>query len=266
MAFAGANAMVFKIMLTTVVDIGGKEHPLGPTGERIYLNTTSKNAGPVPAAWPTMSPSSARATVSIRPEPEAVIKGHLDAALIKFLTSAPKAGPPSLLGLWHEASSMDYPIHPANLVHAQSYIQALAKKHHANVHVGAIEDATISKANSSKWMARNLDFYCCDIYDNRQCNTVPSTVLDQFQSYCNALTDSGNAVIGVTETNTRCEKRRPYWFAHVWSWLQAQDFGSSDSSCFLTYWNAKGPESGPWKANDTATIDALYAIFEKSSP
>jgi hypothetical protein len=266
MAFAGANAEIFAVMEGTVVDIGGKHTHLHPTGARIYLNTTTTQPGSVPKAWPKLSDSAARTCVSIRPEPISVVKGHLDAALISFLKSAPQHGPPSLLGLWHEASSMNYPIHPANLRLAQSHIQALAKTHHANVKVGAIENATISKGKSAIWMAKNLDFYCCDIYDDRDCNTVPSSQLDQFHGYCDALMDSGKATIGVTETNSRCEKRRPYWFAHVWSWLHSHDFTSSTSSCFLTYWNKNGPESGPWKASDHATIDALYAIFEKSSP
>jgi hypothetical protein len=266
MAFAGANAEIFAVMEKTVVDINGKRHHLGPTGERIYLNTTSTQPGPVPASWPKIADTAARACVSIRPEPVSVVRGHLDDALVTFLKSAPRHGPPSLLGLWHEASTMGYPIHPANLRGAQSHIQALAKKHHANVKVGAIENATISADKSRIWMAKNLDFYCCDIYDDRGCTTVPSAQLDQFHRYCNALMDSRSATIGVTETNSRCPKRRPYWFTHVWSWLQSHGFGSDSSSCFLTYWNPSGPESGPWRPDDRATIDALYGIFEKSSP
>lgn len=264
MAFAGANAGIFDVMLDTVAEIDGKRRQLKPTGARVYLNTTSSQPGPVPKAWPSLKDPSARACVSIRPEPISVVEGHLDAALIAFLTSAP-AGPPSLLGLWHEASSMKYPIHPANLRGAQSHIQALARKHHANVRVGAIENATISAEKSRVWMARNLDFYCCDIYDNRDCNSVPSAQLDQFHRYCDALMDSGSATIGVTETNSRCKQRRPYWFTHVWSWLESHGF-TSGRTCFLTYWNPKGPESGRWLAGDRATIDALYGILEKSAP
>jgi hypothetical protein len=264
MAFAGANAGIFDVMLDTVVEIDGKRHHLKPTGARVYLNAAKPEPGPVPKAWPVLKDASARACVSIRSEPISVVEGHLDAELIAFLKSAPP-GPPSLLGLWHEASSMNYPIHPANLRGAQSHIQKLARNHHANVKVGAIENATISEKKSRIWMARNLDFYCCDIYDNRDCNAVPSAQLDQFHGYCDALMDSGSATIGVTETNSRCEKRRPYWFTHVWSWLHSHGF-TSDQTSFLTYWNPKGPESGPWLPGDRATIDALYGILGKSSP
>ena len=123
---------------------------------------------------------------------------------------------------------------------------------------------TAIRSGARVWMARNLDFYCCDVYDNRACNAAPTTLLNHFQRHCDALMDSGKATIGVSETNTLCPKRRPYWFTHVWSWLQSNGF-KSDHSCFLTYWNPKGPYSGPWLPNDTATIDALYAIFHKSA-
>jgi hypothetical protein len=264
MAFAGSNADIFQTMQQTAVDIGSAAQYLQPNGQRVYLNTTATQPGPVPGAWPTLSDSAARACVSIRPEPSAVTSGSLDSALINFLKGAP-SGAPSLLGLWHEASTMDYPINAANLIAAQSHIQNLAKTNGTNVRVGAIENATISAANSSKWMAKNLDFYCCDIYDGAACSTAPSSQLDSFQSLSNALMDSGSATIGVTETNSRCPGRRPYWFNAVWSWLQSNGF-TPDTSCFLTYWNPDGPESGPWVPDDWATIDALYAIFEASSP
>jgi hypothetical protein len=51
----------------------------------------------------------------------------------------------------------------------------------------------------------------------------------------------------------------------VWSWLQTNGF-TDDTSCFLTYWNDSGEESGPWLTDDWATFDTLYAIFEQSAP
>jgi len=53
MAFAGASARVYSIMQTTTVDIGGSAQLLGPTGQRVYLNTTSDNPSPIPA-WPNL--------------------------------------------------------------------------------------------------------------------------------------------------------------------------------------------------------------------
>lgn len=265
MTFAGSNRDYFSVLEDTAVHIDGKKHHLEPTGERIYLNYQSTSPGPVPASWPTMPNGTARATISIRPNPVAVIKGQLDSALVTFLTSAPQSGPPWLLGLWHEASVQHYPIEASDLRQAQSHVQALAQQHAANVLVGAIDEARISAKNARKWMARNLDFYCADLYDTKACDAVPSRILDQFHSNVDALMDTGKATIGVTETNTLCPQRRPYWFAHAWSWLQSHGF-TSDRSCFLTYWNPEGPYSGPWLPKDTATIKALYPIFEKSAP
>ena len=50
----------------------------------------------------------------------------------------------------------------------------------------------------------------------------------------------------------------------MWSWLQSNGY-TSNSTCFLSFWNATGAESGAWIADDWATIDALYAIFAESS-
>lgn len=265
MTFAGSNKDFFSVLQDTAVHIDGKTHHLRPTGERIYLNYQSKSPGPVPASWPKMPNSTARAAISIRPDPVAVMKGKLDSALITFLTSAPTGGAPWLLGLWHEASTQHYPIEAADLRRAQRHVQALAHEHAPHVLVGAIDQARISEKNSGRWMARNLDFYCCDLYDTKAFDAVPSRILDDFHRYCNALMDSGKAVIGVTETNTGSAKRRPYWFTHAWSWLRSHGF-TSDKSCFLTYWNPHGAYSGPWLPKDTATIRALYPILERSAP
>ena len=148
MAFAGANVRVFDIMRQTQAGVGSASKTLQPTGQRVYLNTTSKMPGPIPAKWPVPSDPSARVCVSIRPDPAAVISGSLDGALNAWLRQAP-GGPPSLLGLWHEASTMQYPIQAASLRGAQKHIQALAHSNGCNVRVGAIETATISTAKSS---------------------------------------------------------------------------------------------------------------------
>ena len=50
----------------------------------------------------------------------------------------------------------------------------------------------------------------------------------------------------------------------MWSWLVSNGY-TSDATCFLTFWNPTGQESGDWIADDWATIDAFYAIFQQSS-
>lgn len=159
---------------------------------------------------------------------------------------------------------MKYPgVTGEKLTAAQTHIKDLARKIDANVKVGAIDIVGILKP--AEWMARNLDFYACDIYDNKHCNATPYSMMGKFKDQCDKLMDSGSATIGVTETSSRCSVRRPFWFQTVWSWLETRGF-TSNSSCFLTYWNPTGPESGPWLPHDKATIKTLNTIFKHSSP
>jgi len=283
MAFAGANARVYSIMKTTTVDIGGSAHLLGPTGQRVYLNSGSNNPSPIPA-WPNLT---SPAAVSIRPALWELIQGNMDSDLQAFLTGAPAApAAPSLVGLWHEASTQgpggayssyfssldqNFPNqHGAHglLTKAQTYIQGKARAWNANVKVGAIEvsqatDNTTAWNKLNQWMATDLDFYACDTYDGRDGTSVPSVLLNVFQSVANRL--GPNAAIGITETNSRFPGRRPYWFTGMWSWLVSNGY-TSNSTCYLTFWNPTGLESGDWIAGDWATIDAFYAIFQQSSP
>ncbi|HEY2551099.1 MAG TPA: hypothetical protein VGI64_11030 [Streptosporangiaceae bacterium] len=267
MVLAGANAEAFDLMRQTPAEIGPASRTLRPTGQRVYLNNASKTPGHIPASWPAPSDPAARVCVSIRPEPAAVVSRSLDEALKAWLSQAPQTGPPSLLALWHEASTMKYPIRPDQLRAAQKHIQALVSQNGYNVKVGAIERATISASSSSIWMARNLDFYGCDSYDDQSCGTNPVGQLDEFKRLCDALADAGEAIIGITETNTRCELRRPFWFGAAWRWLKSRQLDTVAGTCFLTCWNPPpaGFESGPWLGGDWATIDALDAILSEAA-
>jgi hypothetical protein len=259
MTFAGSNAHVFPYMETA---------GLHPTGQRIYLNE-AKFPGPVPKAWPMITGNPAHACVSIRPDLNELLKGDLDTDLKRFLRSAP-GGPTSLLGLWHEASTggpagvyKKAGITGAQLTAAQTHVQKLSHHIGANVKVGAIDVVGIEHPGT--WMAKDLDFYACDIYDNRTCTAKPYEMLGKFKDECDALVTSGKATIGVAETNSRCSGRRPFWFHTVWSWLQTRGF-TSNTSCFLTFWRLHATESGGWLPHDKATIAALNTIFERSSP
>ena len=255
MTFAGCNVSAFESM---------REAELNPTGKRIYVNSGNR-PGPVPRHWPVIA-DNGRACVSIRPDLQDVIKGDLDAALADFLQQAP-SGPTSLLGLWDEASYAKYPgITGENLRKAQKHVQKLSHGIGANVKVGAIDIVDIEKPG--EWMAPGLDFYACDIYDNMHCDAKPHKMLDKFKDKCDKLNaDHGfrPAIICVAETNSHCKPRRPFWFQTTWSWLQAHGF-TSDTSCFLTYWNAEGKVSGAWDPDDKAVINALNTIFEHSTP
>jgi hypothetical protein len=254
-AFAGCNTRVFEKM---------REAKLNPTGERIYLNASRKPA-PIPRHWPVTDGRQVRACVSIRPSLEAVINGVLDRELTHFLRGAP-AGPTSLLGLWDEASYVHYPdVTGPQLRRAQKHVQKLSHHVGANVKVGAIEIVDI--AHPAEWMAPGLDFYACDIYDNTHCDGKPYKMLDKFKAKCDKLNahNESRPIICVAETNSHCKARRPFWFHSIWSWLQANHF-TSDTSCFLTYWNARGRESGAWDPDDKAVIKTLNTIFEQSRP
>lgn len=121
----------------------------------------------------------------------------------------------------------------AKLTAAQTHVLKLSHHIGANVRVGAIDVVGITRPD--EWMARDLDFYACDIYDNKECSARPYHMLGRFKGECDKLVRSGSAVIGVTETNSRCSRRRPFWFHTVWSWLRDHRF-DSNASCFLTFW------------------------------
>jgi hypothetical protein len=153
----------------------------------------------------------------------------------------------------------------------QQRVQALnaANPGIANVKVGAVEVLSKAKPSDlastiSDWMAGGLDFYAADVYDSSDALAVPGTLLDTFQQVCTTVNGGTVPTICVTETNSRFPGRRPFWFTSVWSWLTTNGY-TSDSVCFLTYWNPAGLESGAWIPDDWATIDSLYGIFAESS-
>jgi hypothetical protein len=288
-AFAGSNQHFYAGLKQAVVDIGGTSVHLAPTGVRVYLND-AKYPSSGPWDW-KMVPDGARGCVSIRPQLWELINGHLDHNLRAFLMAAPK-GPTSLLGLWHEASGDGPGYGPGNaykdyfsllnkhfkrqggasglLRDAQHYVQNKAHIWGANVKVGAIEvvsktDPSMLAGTLDRWMATDLDFYACDIYDSKTADAHPAKLLDAFKAVSDKRTHPHSATIGIAETNSRFPGRRPYWFSGAWSWLKSAGFTSS-RTCFLTYWNAHGLESGGWLPADWATIDALYSIFAESSP
>lgn len=108
MAFAGSNVSQYVNMQSATVDIGGSTENLAPTGVRIYLDDGNFPSTGANGVWNWSGvPSGARGCLSLRPALYELINPTrypaVASALDAFLTSAP-AGPPSLLGLWHEAS------------------------------------------------------------------------------------------------------------------------------------------------------------------
>jgi hypothetical protein len=296
MAFAGSNQGQYANVQSATVDIGGSTFPLVPNGQRVYLNDgTFPNST---FTWPVLSDPGARACVSIRPPLwELINPGQnpgLATELDSFLMAAP-GGPTSLVGLWHEASttgpggSYDTGSTPAGyfssldsqfpgqggaaglLRKAQTFVQQRAQTLGANVKVGVIEvvntsDPTTLAGNLDDFMADDLDFYACDVYDSKDATALPADLLGAFQTVVKGhITTGALPSIGITETNSRFPGRRPFWFTAAWSWLQSNGH-TSNTVCFLTYWNPTGIESGAWIPDDWATIDSLYGIFAESSP
>lgn len=217
---------------------------------RVYLNTTSLEAGPVPAAWPTL-PDGVRACVSIRPDCQQVQAGTLDNDLTTFLMGAP-SGKRSYLVLWHEAASGHYPgLTSSALKAAQLYIQALSARIGANVHVGCCEFC--EAPNMTDWMAKDLDFYAVDVYDVGG-DKDGGTQISNFFTKVKPRTSNGHPIVAVAECNSSHEGRRPAYFQQVWEPI------SNNGSFMLTYWNPNGALSGPWLPDDTATINALKSI------
>jgi hypothetical protein len=110
-AFAGSNKSQYGNLQSATVDIGGSTRSVVPNGQRVYINS-----GGTPSStfsWPTLYngdgtvATNARACVSIYPPLWELINPgtypDLASELDNFLKGAP-AGPPSLVGLWHEAS------------------------------------------------------------------------------------------------------------------------------------------------------------------
>jgi hypothetical protein len=153
---------------------------------------------------------------------------------------------------------------------AQMFVQTRAQTLGANVKVGAIEVVSKNSPSDladtiSDWMAPGLDFYACDVYDDKTGTVDPTSLLTAFQQVCTTVNNGTVPTIGVTETNSRFPGRRPFWFTSVWSWLRSNGY-TSNRTCFLTYWRDQGLESGAWIPTDWATIDSLYGIFTQSVP
>jgi hypothetical protein len=278
-----------------------------PTGVRIYLDakTYPNTTGYVGVSWPDITQkynSSAHAVVSIRPEVSLLTQGNFDASLHAFMLTAP-AGTASLLTMWHEAATdaldptNDYPTHPDLFREGLARMQALAAGQipgygPTNVKVGVIDvnpSAIPLSAYSSAqdayntWMAANLDWYGCDLYDNKDLTLSAYDELNQFRDLVNTLPGSdadADAPINLPECNSRSWTdaqgvvhstaptsgptgfRRSDFFHYAWAWLQ--NIGpASHCSGLLGFWRQGAPEGSPsgWPPVDdpAGSLSAMVA-------
>ena len=300
--FAGANLAAFKAMLTK-----SPQPSVPPTGARVYLDAAAypNVKGYKNVKWPDIAAtdsSPAHALVSIRPEVEMLLEGKFDAELHAFMKSAPQ-GHTSLLTMWHECATFTladpkYPKKPARYREGLQRLQRLAAG--TNVKVGVIDinpgylhDYNHHKSNPADvyatWMAANLDWYGCDLYDNRTLNLSVYSELNTFRELINKLPGSkpnADWPVNLPECNSRADPvthdatrkttgptgyRRSDFFHYAWAWLQNIGPGGHASG-LLGFWGGTGGEGSPWPPKNTpkgsleALLKELSAENATSSP
>jgi hypothetical protein len=296
-SFAGANQDAFATMLSGTP-------PTPPTGVRWYMDevTYPNKTGYSDVSWPNITEeydSPAHALVSIRPDIQMLNAGTFDASLYALMLGAP-AGPASMLTMWHECASMhlddpNYPQEPSTFRQGLVHLQQLAAGEIAgysqptNVKVGVV-DINPSYLDDypgyeddpyavySLWMAANLDWYGCDLYDNTTFDLSVYGELNTFQEYVNTLPGSvsnANWPINLPECNSRVDTatgnstvattgptgfRRSDFFHYAWAWLQNVGPGGHCSG-LLGFWNGTGNEGSPWPPANTpaGSLDAMIA-------
>lgn len=311
-SFAGASRGAFAAMLSDPPVITP-----APTAVRWYMDavTYPNTTGYSTFNWPNITTqygSPAHALVSIRPDIAMLNAGAFDADLSAFMVSAP-GGPASLLTIWHEAatfnlSNPNYPQDSASFITALTHLQKLASGKippypSTDVRIGVIDvnpSALPLKKYPSKptdaqdvynlWMAANLDWYGCDLYDNANFDLSAFGELNAFRTCINNLPGSvagadwpvnipeiNSAVVSDTvstnpvTTNSPTGYRRSDFFHFAWAWLQTIG-PASHLSGLLGFWNGPGNEGSPWPPADlpagslAAMITELEAQNGNSAP
>jgi hypothetical protein len=321
--FCGADKSAFGPMLS-----GSGGSPVispAPTAIRWYMDTstypnTTGGYGGTGLEWPDISDlygSSAHALVSIRPDIDKLNAGDFDAALSTFMQQAP-AGTASLLTIWHEAatfnlSNSNYPQDPVTYVAALTHLQKLAAGEigsypSTDVKIGVIDvnpsalplakypDATYPFTPTDAqdvynvWMAPNLDWYGCDLYDNTSYDLSAYDELNSFRTCINNITGSDAGAdwpVNIPELNSPVDTaagtstiavpgsptgyRRSDFFHYAWTWLQTIG-PASHCSGLLGFWNGPGSEGSPWPPANTpsgsqaAMVSLLETINGESYP
>jgi len=294
--FAGANETPFAAMLT-----GSPRPTTAPTGVRVYLDavTYPNVQGYANTKWPDITGkyhSPAHALVSIRPKVETLLDGKFDAGLHAFMKHAPD-GPASLLTMWHECATFtlskpQYPKKPELYREGLRHLQRLAAGEikgfgPTNVKVGVIDinpgylhtynhHASNPADIYKTWMAANLDWYGCDLYDNKKLDLSVYGELSAFRELVNKLPGSkpnADYQVNLPECNSRIDPatglstrktdgptgyRRSDFFHYAWAWLQNVGPGGH-SSGLLGFWGGTGGEGAPWPPKNTpkGSLEAL---------
>lgn len=265
-SFLGSNAGVFKDIRDGET-ISGVKYPGVPglRGVRMYGVQPTKNKKGVlidhiRSTWPSPPVANAGPILySIDPVPDHVFNGSLTKTLESLIASAP-AG--SLLSAWHEALSLPYPkyITSAAMYKLHAHLNAMTKGTH--VTYGSIFGGPRPTGLTTlfKSVPPNLGFYGLDLYETDGIDNG-LTRLEQFITMAKPKdTKSRYPRLMLPECNTPKEAERPEWFTRV---CERMHVYGAHSIGVLTFWNPKGPLSGPWEPKDKKTIAAMNDIIKK---
>ena len=209
-----------------------------------------------PTTWPQRAGKGVWVTLSIRPKPSDLLSGKLDKQLKALISSAP---PNSELAVWHEnypGNPLGYPHsvnNPRTAVAMQKYMEKLVKG--SNVKFGVIISGPANQ--EIKWIARGLDWYGVDLFDNKRYWNRDRTLNKQklwtrMTNNMIALQKASgerHPLIRLDETNTPWDNHRRNWFRLISQWFATHN--DRRPARILTYWNpdaghASGGLSGPW--------------------
>jgi hypothetical protein len=209
-----------------------------------------------PSSWPQRAGRGAWVTLSIRPKPADLLRGRLDARLKALIDSAP---PHSELAIWHEnypGNPLGYPRsvnNPRTAVAMQRHMERLVKG--TQVRFGVIIAGPAIQ--EIRWMARGLDWYGMDLYDNKRYwnrdgtlskDRIWTRMSNNLIAFKRASAEK-HPLIRIDETNTPWDNHRRNWFMWTAQWFATHD--ASRPVRIMTYWNpdhghAAGGLSGPW--------------------
>jgi len=225
--------------------------PLAKT-VRIYYDPVNV----FPSTWPQRVGKGIWVTLSIRPKPSDLLSGKLDARLKALINSAP---PHSELTVWHEnypGDPLGYPHsvnNPRTAVAMQRYMERLVKG--SNVGFGVIISGPALAETA--WIARGLDWYGVDLFDNKRYWNRDRTLSKQriWTRMTNNLiafrkaSGERHPLISLDETNTPWDNHRRNWFMWTAQWFATHN--NRTPARIMTYWNPKaghaaGGLSGPW--------------------
>ena len=224
-----------------------------------------------PTTWPQGAGHGVWTMLSIRPDPEDLLSGKLDAELKALIDSAPAH---SLLTIYHEnagGNPLNYPpdVHnAANYVRMQRYMEKLV--HGTHVRFGV--DIIAPFSSVLRWIYKGddwfgYDFYAFPRYLNPNGTVNVAAVTTRMTNNLRTLqkfTGRRYPPIYLGETNASKDHQRKTWFSTLAKWFATHD-GNRDA-WILTRWTAStGPHSGlsgPWPPSTVVVAELRHLARE----